>query len=84
MNVENIPHRLLYPIREARALLGDISHSGFYQFVGQGLIRITKIGRRSFVTHDELLAVVAALGQDAGTNINLAADDSRESRPSAA
>ena len=84
MNVESVNDRLLFPIPEARKQLGDISHSGFYKLVNQGLIRLTKIGRRSFVTRDELLAFVAARGQDAGANLNLAADDSRESRPSAA
>ena len=46
--------RLLYPIPEARELLGGISHTTFYQLVGQGKIRLTKIGRRSFVTPVEL------------------------------
>ncbi len=84
MSIENIPHRLLYPIPEARALLGNISHSGFYKFVNQGLIKITKVGRRSFVTHDELLAAAAAWSQGASPKPNTAADNSRESRPSAA
>ncbi len=84
MSVENIPNRLLYPIPEARALLGGISHSGFYKIVNQGLIKITKVGRRSFVTHDELLAAPRRWSQGASPKPNLAADDSHELRPSAA
>ncbi len=84
MNIESVNDPLLFSVPEARKQLGGISHSGFYVLVKRGLIRLTKIGRRSFVSRDELLAVVAALGQDAGSNMNLAADDSRESRPSAA
>ena len=56
-----IPERLLYPVPEARALLGGLSHSGFYQLVKAGTIRLTKIGRRSFVEHDELGAIVTRL-----------------------
>ncbi len=46
--------RLLHPIPEARELLGGISHTKFYDLVRLGKIRLTKIGRRSFVTHAEL------------------------------
>ncbi len=59
-----IPDRLLYPIPEAREKLGGISHSGFYKLVAEGAIRLTKIGRRSFVSDDELRAV-AARGSEA-------------------
>ncbi len=55
------PTRLLYPVPEAREKLGGISHSFFYDLVAQGVIRLTKIGKRSFVTGDELDAVVARM-----------------------
>ncbi len=84
MNIESVDAPLLFSVPEARKQLGGISHSGFYVLVKRGLIRLTKIGRRSFVSRDELLAVVAALGQDAGDNMSLAADDSRELIPPAA
>ena len=53
------PNRLLYPLPEAREKLGGISHSNFYNLVADGAIRLTKIGRRSFVSADELEAFVA-------------------------
>ena len=84
MNIESVDAPLLFSVPEARKQLGGISHSGFYVLVKRGLIRLTKIGCRSFVSRAELLAFVAARSQDAGANMNLAADDSRESRPSAA
>ena len=52
-----LPKRLLYPIPEARQLLGNIGHSMFYQRVKAGDIRLTKIGRRSFVSESELKRV---------------------------
>ncbi len=58
---DTIPDRLLYPVPEAREKLGGISHSFFYDLVAQGVIRLTKIGKRSFVTGDELDAVVARM-----------------------
>ena len=61
MNMENIPDRPLHPIPEARKLLGDISHSGFYNYVGRGLIRVVKLGGRSFVTSDEIKNCVARI-----------------------
>ena len=54
-------NRLLYPVPEARELLGDISHTKFYDLVRLGKIRLTKIGRRSFVTHAELERFVEEL-----------------------
>ena len=57
---DSIPaERLIYPLPEARAKLGGISHSGFYNLVADGAIRLTKIGRRSYVTADELDAFVS-------------------------
>ena len=53
--------RLLYPISEARYLLGGISNGMFYKLVGEGLIHLTKIRRRSFVTDDELHRVPARI-----------------------
>ena len=50
--------RLIYPLPEARAKLGGISHSGLYNLVADGSIRLPKIGRRSYVTADELEAFV--------------------------
>ena len=56
-----IPNRLLYSVPEARAKLGAISHSLFYKLVTNGTLHLTKVGNRSMVTADELVAVVARL-----------------------
>ncbi len=62
-----IPNRRFYPIPEARVKLGDISHSFFYKLVAQGVIRLTKVGKRSFLTDDEIDAVVARLSSQNAT-----------------
>ena len=85
MNIESVNAPLLFSVPEARKQLGGISHSGFYVLVRRGLIRLTKIGRRTFVTHPELLRVVAVLeAAQEEDRRNLAADDSHKLRPSAA
>ena len=61
MDGKKIPTRRLYPIPEARALLGNISNSGFYNLVGQGVIEVVHLGTRSFVTDDGIDDVVARL-----------------------
>ena len=48
------PQRLLYPIPEARQLLGGIGHSTFYAIVKDGGLKITKVRGRSFVAAAEL------------------------------
>lgn len=53
--------RLLYPIPEARERLGNIGHSTFYELKAEGKIATVKIGRRTFVTHDELERYIASL-----------------------
>lgn len=61
---ESIPaERLIYPLPEARVKLGGISHSGLYNLVANGAIRITKIGRRSYITADELDAFVSRISR---------------------
>ena len=49
--------RLLYPVPEARQILGGIGHSLFYSLVKAGDIKLTKIGNRSFVRASELRRV---------------------------
>ena len=56
--------QLLHTIPEARARLGNIGHSKFYQIVGSGQLKLVKIGRRSFVTSDELERYVNALSDE--------------------
>ena len=61
MDGKSIPNRRLHPIPEARAILGGMSNSGFYNLVGRGVIRVVKLGQRSFVTSDEIENCVARL-----------------------
>ena len=54
---QNLPStvaRALYPIPEARRLLGGISHSCFYALIKQEKLKLSKIGRRSFVSSAEI------------------------------
>ena len=51
------PARLLHPVNEARQALGGISRWTFYEMVKDGRIRLTKIGKRSFVSDPELKRV---------------------------
>ncbi len=52
---------LLIPIKESRRLLGGIGHSKFYEEVAAGRLRLIKMGRRSFLSPDEIRRYVAAL-----------------------
>ena len=58
-----VPYRKLYPVPECRHFLGDISHQTFYNLVGNGSIRLTKIGRRSFLTFEEICRYVESLSE---------------------
>ena len=49
-----IPKRKLYPIREARELLGGIGNSFFYDLVKAGKIHLTELGSRRFLTDIEI------------------------------
>ena len=51
---EQVPKRLLYPVCEARELLGGIGHTFFYTLVKAGDIKLVKIRGRSFVSASEL------------------------------
>lgn len=53
--------RILHPVPEAQELLGGISRGRFYQLVADGYLVLTKIGRRSFVTDENLNNCVRAL-----------------------
>ncbi len=53
-NLPGSTDRALYPIPEARRLLGGISHSCFYELIKQEKLKLSKIGRRSFVSSAEI------------------------------
>lgn len=58
--------RALYPLPEARQLLGGIGHTCLYALVKNGQLRLTKVGRRSFVSADEIQRFVASLPTSGG------------------
>ncbi len=51
---EQTLQRLLHPVDDARHALGGISRATFYEMVKDGRIRLTKIGKRSFVSDPDL------------------------------
>ena len=53
-NKQSVERRALYPIPEARRLLGGISHTCFYGLIKQNKFKLSKIGRRSFVSNSEI------------------------------
>jgi excisionase family DNA binding protein len=53
--------RLLYPIAEACELLGGIGRTTLYEEAKSGRIHFTKIGSRSFVSHDEIQSYLSSL-----------------------
>ena len=55
--------RRLYPIPEARQQLGGISNGTFYALVKAGVIKLVKIGRRSFVSEAGIDEAVAKLSK---------------------
>ena len=64
---EVVSTRALHPIPEARHILGGLGNSAFYEIVKRGDLKLTKIGRRSFVAADEIRRFVDSLKPDAST-----------------
>lgn len=56
-----MPERLLYPYDEARAQLGGLGETLFRELVASGQLRETRIGRRVFIRHDELVRFIDEL-----------------------
>ena len=52
---------LIHDVPTSREILGGIGHTKFYEEVRAGKITLVKIGKRSFVTDDELGRYVEAL-----------------------
>ncbi len=53
------PKRELYPIPEARHLLGGRSPASIYRDARLGRLRLTKIGGRTYVSADEIARLAA-------------------------
>jgi excisionase family DNA binding protein len=58
---EQHPIRRLYPLQEAREKLGGIGHTTIYALIAEGKITTTKIGRRTFVSAEEIDRYIASL-----------------------
>ncbi len=53
--------RLLHSIPDAGAVLGGMSRSTLYEKIANGEIAAVKVGRRTYIAHDELERYVRAL-----------------------
>lgn len=53
--------KLLYSEAEAREVLGGIGRSKFYELIKSGEIQTVKIGRRTFIAHEELECYVDSI-----------------------
>jgi excisionase family DNA binding protein len=53
---------LMYPIPEAVEVLGGMSRSTLYELLAAGEIEKVKVGRRTYITRDELERYVRGLG----------------------
>jgi hypothetical protein len=62
---EDAGPRLLYPLPEARKILGGIGHSTLYELFKADELTKVSIGRRSFVTSESLRAYVDRLSEAA-------------------
>lgn len=56
-----IPVRALYPLEEARELLGGIGKTLIANLVKQGKLRKAKLGDRSLITAESLNAYIRSL-----------------------
>jgi len=59
-----VSDRLLHDLPETGHILGNTGRSTLYELIGKGQIKTVKIGRRTFVPHDELERYVATLKPD--------------------
>lgn len=68
--------RLLYSITDALQVL-PVSRSTLYVLMAEGALRTVKIGRRTFIAHDELDRYVRELGSRAASagQVRVGADD---------
>ena len=54
-------YRLLHPIPEAAEVLGGMSRSTLYEKIANKEIAAVKVGRRTYIAHDELERYVRVL-----------------------
>jgi hypothetical protein len=46
--------RDLYPLKEARQLLGGVSPASIYRWASQGRIKLTRLGGSTFISAEEI------------------------------
>lgn len=51
----------LVPIDRARSILGNIGRTKLYELIGAGELRAVKLGRRTLLVEDEVLAYAVSL-----------------------
>ena len=61
MDVTNQPQPLLYSINETCRVLGNSGRNTVYNLINDGRLTMVKLGRRSFITHDSIVAFVESL-----------------------
>ena len=57
----NQPAPLLHSINDACRMLGDSGRNTVYNLINDGRLTMVKLGRRSFITHDSIVAFVESL-----------------------
>ena len=53
--------KLLHNLVEASQLLGGMSRATIYEHISRGELQAVKVGRRTYIAHEELLRFVSSL-----------------------
>jgi excisionase family DNA binding protein len=59
MTIQNMA--MAYSVKQARTLLGGVSHAFFYQLIKRQKIKVFKLGKRTLVSHSELQRLIHEL-----------------------
>lgn len=62
MSIETVERGVMYSIAETAKRLGGISRTTLYELIQDGRIETRHIGRRTFVTAEEIARFIASLG----------------------
>ena len=54
-------NQLCYTVKQARELIGGVSHSFFYSLIKSGQVKTFKIGHRTMIAHSDLQALIESL-----------------------
>lgn len=58
--MNNVKH-LAYSIKDARQIIGGVSHSFFYSLIKHKKLKVMKLGRRTLVSHAQLEQLIQNL-----------------------